>query len=140
MRDESPESREIKVRENNMAEFRFEKLDVWNKAMDWVDHVYQVVGGFPADEKFGLTSQLKRSSISVVSNIAEGSGRKSNKDFARFVEISYGSLMEAICQCMIAKRQKYMSEEDFQAIRMGAVELSRMLSGLRSYLGKKSRD
>ncbi|MFH2046109.1 MAG: four helix bundle protein [Pseudomonadota bacterium] len=57
--------------------FRFEKFDVWIKAMGWVDQLYRLVGAFPSEEKFGLTSQLKRSSVSVVFNIAEGSGRVS---------------------------------------------------------------
>jgi four helix bundle protein len=120
--------------------FRFEKLDVWQKAMEWVDGIYQAVSNFPDNEKFGLTSQLKRSSLSVASNIAEGSGRKSNKDFARFIEVSYGSLMEAVCQCMIAKRQKFMTEDDYQSIRTGAIELSKMLSGLRSHLIREVKD
>ncbi|NLD36786.1 MAG: four helix bundle protein [Desulfatiglans sp.] len=95
-------------------EFRFEKLDVWQKSIEWVDEIYSAAKLFPPDERFGLTSQLKRSSISVASNIAEGSGRSSDKDFARFIEIAYGSLMEAVCQCMIAKRQKFISGEDYK--------------------------
>lgn len=117
--------------------FRFEKLDVWQKAMDWNDQVYSATTGFPKEEQFGLTSQLRRSSVSVAANIAEGSGRTSNKDFARFVEISYGSLMEAVCECMMAKRQDYLTEEQFKSIYGDAQELSRMLSGLRSYLLRK---
>ena len=117
--------------------FRFEKLDVWQKAMDWIDHIYSGTAGFPEDERFGLTSQLRRSSISVAANIAEGSGRTSDKDFARFVEISYGSLMEAVCECIVAKRQGYLSEKHFMTLYSDAEELSRMLSGLRSYLLEK---
>ncbi len=94
--------------------FRFEKLDVWQKSMEWVDKIYRIVSEFPSEEKFGLSSQLKRSSLSVASNIAEGSGRSSAKDFARFVEIAYGSLMEAICQCTVAKRQGFLTAEAFQ--------------------------
>ena len=117
--------------------FRFEKLDVWQKAMELIDRIYSVSAGFPGEERFGLTSQLRRSSISVAANIAEGSGRTSNKDFARFVEMSYGSLMEAVCECMMAKRQDYLTEEQFKSIYGDAQELSRMLSGLRSYLLRK---
>ena len=116
--------------------FRFEKLDVWQRAMEWNDQIYRVTNRFPKGEQFGLTSQLRRSSISVAANIAEGCARTSNKDFARFVEISYGSLMEATCECIVAKRQKYLSEEEFDSIYDNAQELSRMLSGLRSYLLK----
>ena len=121
-----------------MTEFRFEKLDVWKKAMEWVDNIYQAAQNFPNDEKFGLGSQLKRASVSVASNIAEGSGRKSNKDFARFVEIAYGSLMEAICQCTIANRQNFLTDKDLESLKNEAVELSKMLSGLRLYLDGKT--
>jgi four helix bundle protein len=116
--------------------FRFEKLDVWQRAMQWNDLVYTATMEFPKFEQFGLTSQLRKSSISVPSNIAEGSGRTSNKDNARFIEISYGSLMEAVCQCIIAQRQGYLQEETFFMIYNEAQELSRMLSGLRSFLTK----
>jgi len=119
--------------------FRFEKLDVWQKSMEWVDKIYHVTANFPADEKFGLISQLKRSSLSVASNIAEGSGRSSAKDFARFIEIAYGSLMEAICQCTIAKRQGFLSADDFQYIYIKTEEIAKMLSGLRAYLHKTKK-
>ena len=76
--------------------FRFEKLDVWNKAIDYADLVYSLTKSFPADERFGLTSQMRRSAVSVSSNVAEGSGRSSDKDSARFIEIGYGSLMECV--------------------------------------------
>ena len=117
--------------------FRFEKLDVWQKAMELIDRIYSVSAGFPGEERFGLTSQLRRSSISVAANIAEGSGRTSNKDFARFVEISYGSLMETVCECIVAKRQGYLPEKEFAGLCGDAEELSRMLSGLRTYLLEK---
>ena len=75
--------------------FRFEKLDAWNRAMEWARAVYGVTASFPADERFGLTSQRRRAAVSVPSNLAEGSGRSSNAEFARFVEMTYCSLMEA---------------------------------------------
>jgi len=120
--------------EKQKAEFRFEKLDVWNKTMEWVDEIYLLTRKFPDEEKFGLVAQLRRSSVSVASNIAEGSSRSSDKDFAHFLEIAYGSLMEAICQCMVAFRQGYLTEEEFDRLYSKAQELARMLSGLRSYL------
>ena len=79
--------------------FRFQKLQAWQKAVDWAQRIYAVTASFPNDERFGLTAQLRRSAVSVPSNIAEGSGRGSDRDFARFLEISYGSLMEALSQC-----------------------------------------
>ncbi len=105
--------------------------------MDWIDKIYVATKHFPSDERFGLTSQLRRSSVSVAANISEGMGRTSNKDFLRFVEISYGSFMEAVCECMIAKRQNYISEEQLKSLYSDAEELARMLSGLRSSLLKK---
>lgn len=104
--------------------------------MEWVDKIYRIVSEFPSEEKFGLSSQLKRSALSVASNIAEGSGRSSAKDFARFVEIAYGSLMEAICQFTVAKRQGFLNSDDFQSIYINAEELAKMLSGLRGYLNE----
>jgi four helix bundle protein len=116
--------------------FRFEKLDVWNKAIDYADQVYSLSKSFPVNERFGLTSQIRRSAVSVSSNIAEGSGRSSDKDFARFIEIGYGSLMESISQTHIATRQGFIKPADFEQIRTAAEELARMLSGLRSSLLK----
>ena len=114
--------------------FRFEKLDVWHRAVDFGDLVYSLTRRFPDDERFGLTSQMRRASVSVSSNIAEGSGRVSDKDFGRFIEIAYGSLMEVVSQAEIAQRQKYLSSEDCDQLKCKAEELARMLSGLRTKL------
>ena len=70
------------------AKFRFYDLDVWRKAIDYADSIYDVTAEFPDDERFGLTSQLRRAAVSISSNIAEGSGRSSNRDFGRFIEIA----------------------------------------------------
>jgi four helix bundle protein len=117
--------------------FRFEKLTVWQKAIDFADRVYAVSANFPSDERFGLVSQLRRAAVSVSSNVAEGSGRSSNADFARFVEIAYGSLMEVVSQSHIANRQGFINREQFDELCSQADELSRMLSGLRASLKKK---
>jgi four helix bundle protein len=90
--------------------FRFEKLDVWQKSMEWIDQVYSITAEFPGEERFSLTAQLRRSIISIAANIAGGPGRTSNKDFAHFIEIAYGSLMEAVCECIVAKRRGYINE------------------------------
>ena len=74
--------------------FNFEKLDVWQEAIQFADLVYELSGDFPADERFGLTNQMRRAAVSISSNIAEGSSRMSRTDFARFVEIETGSLFE----------------------------------------------
>jgi four helix bundle protein len=114
--------------------FKFEKLEVWQKAIDFADIVYSKTKCFPSDERFGLTNQMRRAAVSVSSNIAEGSGRISDKDFARFVEIAAGSLFEAVSESTVAKRQGYLAEADFAAIYEAAEEQGRMLSGLRRTL------
>lgn len=114
--------------------FNFEKLDAWKKAVDLADFVYTVSKNFPAEERFGLTNQIRRASVSISSNLAEGSSRSSKTDYARFVELASGSLFEVVSQSFIAKKQSYLTEENFDAIYSAAEELSRMLSGLRNYL------
>jgi four helix bundle protein len=116
--------------------FRFEKLEVWHKAIEFADGVYAVTRAFPDHERFGLTSQMRRASASVSSNIAEGSGRSSDKDFAHFIEIAYGSLMEVISQLHLAHRQSFVSEPEQANLYATAEELARMLSGLRSHLNR----
>jgi four helix bundle protein len=114
--------------------FNFEKLDVWQKAIDFADLVYTNTRGFPADERFGLTTQLPRGAVSISSNIAEGSSRSSKIDFARFVEIAGGSLFEVVSQSFIARRQSFLSDSGFRRIYAAAEEQSRMLRGLRRSL------
>lgn len=116
--------------------FNFEKLDVWHKAIDFADLVYAATRHFPSEERFGLTNQMRRASVSVSSNIAEGCSRNSKADFSRFVEISTGSIFEVASQAFIARRQGYLTENDFQAIYSAAEESGRMLSGLRDSLAR----
>jgi four helix bundle protein len=116
--------------------FGFEKLEVWQKAIEFANKVYVASREFPEGEKFGLISQIRRCSVSVSSNIAEGSGRSSKSDFARFISIAYGSLMESVSQARIAKDQGFLSTESYQDIYQLAEQLARMLSGLRRSLTK----
>ena len=118
--------------------FTFEKLDVWQKAVEYADHIYKVTRNFPVEERFGLAGQLRRSAVSISSNIAEGSSRSSRTDFARFVEIAYGSLLESISQLEIAKRQGFLKDETFETVYNKAENLAKMLSGLRRTLKKRS--
>ena len=87
--------------------FNFEKLEVWQKAIDFADLIYNETRRFPAEERFGLTNQLRRAAVSISSNIAEGSSRSSKTDFARFTEIAAGSVFEAVSQAFIALRQAF---------------------------------
>ena len=112
--------------------FNFEKLDVWNKGIDFADLVYSSTPQFPREERFGLTNQMRRAAVSISSNIAEGSSRISRSDFKRFVEIATGSVFEVISQAFIGRREEYLSEDAFNRLYSSAQELGRMLSGLRS--------
>ena len=114
--------------------FNFEKLDVWQKAIDFANLIYNETRAFPAEERFGLTNQFRRAAVSISSNIAEGSSRSSKSDFARFVEIATGSVFEVVSQALAAQRQSFLSENQFREIYTDAEELSRMLSGLRKSL------
>lgn len=114
--------------------FNFEKLAVWQKAIDFADLVYNHTRSFPADERFGLTNQMRRAAVSVSSNIAEGTSRMSQTDFARFIEIATGSVFEVVSQSFIGKRQGFLTDESFRALYSSADEIGRMLSGLRKSL------
>lgn len=114
--------------------FGFEKLEVWQLAIEYSDDIYKVTRSFPNDERFGLTNQLRGAAVSVSANIAEGSGRSSNKDFQRFLEIAFGSLIETVSHLKIAQRQSFVKAEDYQRLYDQAERLGRMLSGLRKSL------
>ena len=119
---------------SNAGMFNFEKLDVWQKAIDFADLVYNRTRGFPADERFGLTNQMRRAAVSVSSNIAEGTSRISQTDFARFIEIATGSVFEVVSQSLVGRRHGFLIEEGFRALYSAADEIGRMLSGLRKSL------
>lgn len=114
-----------------MKEFSFEKLIVWQKSKDLSISIYKVTTKFPNEEKFGLISQLRRCAISVASNLAEGSGRHSNKDKARFSEIAFGSLLELLNQLIISNELKFLSNETLANLRNQIEEISRMINALR---------
>ena len=114
--------------------FPFEKLEVCQQAIDFADTVYGLTRAFPDDERFGLTSQMRRAAVSVASNIAEGSARYSRPDFAHFIEIATGSLFEVVTQATISRRRGFVSELDFRALYGAAETQGRMLSGLRRSL------
>jgi four helix bundle protein len=111
--------------------FNFEKLEVWQKAINFADLVYVDTRSFPSDERFGLTNQMRRAAVSISSNLAEGSSRHSKTDFARFVEIANGSVFEVVSQAFVAKRQHFLSDDQFEILYRAAAEQSRMQSGLR---------
>lgn len=115
---------------------QFEKLKIWQKAMDITKNVYKVCSELPSDEKFNLISQIKRCAVSIPSNIAEGSGRNSNNEFAHFLGIANGSTYELITQLMISKRLKLIAEEKISTIINELVEVSNMNFALQRSLKK----
>ena len=111
--------------------FNFEKLETWQKAIDFADLVYDVTRRFPDNERFGLTNQMRRAAVSISSNIAEGAARNSRNDYARFIEIAAGSLFEVVSQSYVSRRQNFLSGTDFNRLYAAAEEQGKMLSGLR---------
>lgn len=109
----------------------YKDLIVWQRSMDLVVDVYQVTRNFPADERFGLTNQLRRSSVSVPSNIAEGQGRGLSADFARFCRIANGSRQEMETQLLAAHRLGFIADTVAAPLLLQIEELGRLLSGLR---------
>ena len=116
--------------------FSFEGLEVYQAARALVKEVYLLQNKFPKTETFALGDQIRRSASSVTSNIAEGSGRNSFKEKAHFIEIAYGSLMEAFSQLQIAQDLNYISEKDIDDIRPSFINVAKMLSGLKGYFDK----
>jgi len=108
----------------------FRKILVWQKSISLVTKIYKATNTFPKEEMFGLISQIRRSSISIPSNIAEGSGRESTKDFLRFLYISLGSIFEMQTQLEIAKNIIYIKEEEFNNLYEDSREIERMLASL----------
>ena len=117
-----------------MEKQRFKKFEVWSKAMDFIEAVYEVTKGFPASEMYGLTSQLRRAAISISMNIAEGSGSGFDNEFHRFLNISQRSAYEVICGLEIAQRLKYLEQSEAFRLVEKCDELSAMLGGLKKKL------
>ncbi|MCF7905891.1 four helix bundle protein [Candidatus Gracilibacteria bacterium] len=103
---------------------KFQDLLIWQKAIVIVKIVYAETGNFPEQEKFGLVSQMRRSAVSIPSNIAEGNGRKSKKEFAQFLNIARGSLSELETQIIIAEELNFLKNEE---LRNQICELYRMI-------------
>lgn len=112
-------------------------LEVWKKSVSLVTSIYELTKSFPSDEIYGITNQIRRSAISIPSNIAEGSARKGDKEFIQFLYISLGSLSELETQLIIAKNLKYLSEKDFNIISVHLKEIGKMLMGLIRFVKTK---
>jgi four helix bundle protein len=116
----------------------FRNLLVWQKSMSLTTKIYNLTKQFPKEEFFGLTSQIRRSSISIPSNIAEGFGRDSNKEYLRFLNISIGSLFEMQTQLEIAKNIQYLNEEEFNNLYENSREIERMLVSFISKIKERN--
>lgn len=114
-----------------MKTYTFEKLDVWQRSRTLALVVYKATKLFPDDEKFGLISQMRRSSISVSSNLAEGNSKYSGKEKARFTEMAYGSLMELLNQSIISHDLGFLQDELLKEMREMIDEISLMATRLR---------
>ncbi|MGB5417522.1 four helix bundle protein [Algibacter sp.] len=107
---------------------RFKDLEIWKKSRLFCTEIYTVTSEFPDSEKFGLTNQLRRASVSIPSNIAEGSSRKSNKDFARFLQITLGSAYEVETQLLIASDLGFINNEKLQELSKSLESIIKMTS------------
>ncbi|MEI6775821.1 MAG: four helix bundle protein [Chloroflexales bacterium] len=114
----------------------YQELIAWQKAMDLVVAVYEQTRAFPKEETYGLTNQLRRAAVSIPSNIAEGQGRNSTKQFQHFLSIAYGSLQEVETQLLIARRLQYLTAEQTDPLLLQCAEVGRIINGLVRSLGQ----
>ncbi len=111
-------------------------LDVWKFSIELVVKVYELTGAFPKEEKYGIIQQMRRSAVSVPSNIAEGAGRTSTKEFANFISISLGSLSELETQLIISQKLSFLNPTSFKNIINDLTQIRKMLLGLKNSLKK----
>lgn len=112
----------------------FKKLKIWQESMSLCRQIFNVTNSFPKSELYSLTSQINRSSVSVSSNIAEGSSRSSNKDFKRFLEIALGSLYELQTQIILSEYKSYINKSKLEELELKIEELQKMISGFQKIL------
>ena len=118
----------------------FKKREVWHKGIALARRAYSVAGRLPAEERFELSSQIRRASISIPSNIAEGAGRGSSKDFARFLRIAYGSACELETQLILAESLGFISRNDLDDTATEVVEVRRVLYALAAEVDPRDSD
>ena len=120
-----------------MKDFFYKKLDAYQIAKEFTLYVYSLVKKFPSYEQYAICDQLRRAAVSVPSNIAEGMGRMAVKERIHFLEISYGSVVEVLCQLDLAKSLGYISEQELDNAEEIAARLTKVMSGLRKSLSEK---
>ena len=112
----------------------YKELKIWQKAIDLTEQIYGLTAGFPQEERYGLSSQIQRASISISSNIAEGSSRESIKEFNHFLSISLGSSFEMETQLIVAKKIGYLNQIQLENITDQITELIKMIRGFKKSL------
>lgn len=117
----------------------FRNLQVWQRGHELALAVYQVSARFPADERFGMTSQIRRAAVSIPTNIAEGSGRGGDTEFTRYLQIALGSASEVEYLLILAKDLSYISEAEYNSLQKRTVEIKRMLTGFIKRLYQKDQ-
>jgi four helix bundle protein len=117
---------------------QYKNLKVWQKSFDLVIEIYKKTGNFPDKERFGLTTQINRCAVSIASNIAEGAGRNSPKEFNNFLGITLGSSCELETQLMIAHKLDYIKEKDLKELIGPIEEIQKMIVGLQKNVLKTS--
>ncbi len=118
--------------------FRFEDLEIWKLAIQYASKIYELTDQFPRHEDFGLRLQIRRTAVSVSLNIAEGSGRSSDKDFSRFLNIAISSIFEAVSGFAIALERKYVSNPEYEEIHKDSEVLCRKIGAFRNCLTKET--
>jgi len=113
---------------------RFKELEIWKRSRLFCSKTYELTSKFPESEKFGITNQLRRASVSIPSNIAEGSSRSSNKDFSRFLQITLGSAYEIETQLLIAFDLKFISKYELENMTYELEQIIKMISKFKSTL------
>ena len=114
----------------------FKELNIWNEAKNFSVLVYKTTSNFPNSEIFGISSQIKRAVISIPSNIAEGAGRSTNKDFSRFISMSLGSSFELETQLIIANELGFIENENFDDLILKLGSIQKMLVNFQKHLNK----
>jgi hypothetical protein len=120
--------------------YSFEKLEVWNDARNLVKMIYLHTDNFPEKERFGLSSQMQRAAVSIVSNITEGVSRSSVKEKIRFVELAYGSLMELYCQLYVSVDLDYLTPDTFTLIKAEIDKIANKANALKRNFIKQLND
>ncbi|NLF08185.1 MAG: four helix bundle protein [Pirellulaceae bacterium] len=116
----------------------YRELIAWQKAMNLVEEIYRTTKTFPREEIYGLTSQLRRAAISVPSNIAEGNGWPTTRDYVHFLGVAYGSVKEVEPQVLISERLRYINADSSEKLVEMTTEIARLISGLINSLNRKT--